>query len=336
MNQFFPRKLSLEERHQLRIVFEQDIASITEKSFDLWKALQTFYVSHPEEDVDEFFLFLYTNLTWRFFAYLSEDRVASAVADTVHIASIQGVDTWREIMFYLHDPVRMYEDIGTLYSHIRTAVLSSQARFPVAYKGKTYTVQEIIAEVEQQDSRSDGTLAEAEFLARIRSLYHHDADIAQDLLYSDITQGIEDFVAVVRFFLGVRAQGVVYVMRDYFRETPPPPRLPYQDLYDGYEPEDDMEEEPKIDHPSQRISQPAQPTTQETPTPDVSTAIAAVYAAYQTILQKDVAQITTTLDEYANTYHDDTIRDLIQYNEGTGTFEWNTDMLKRYISDQSV
>ncbi len=326
MEQFFPRHASLDERRSLYREYVTRIEPDTERAFQLWQSMSGFFSSDIalQHDYDYFFELLYVDLTWRFLSYLHTDKVGSVVSKTFHIAPVLGVDVWQKIVSYLQNPMLSKLEQIRIYGAIRSAVLASSATFPAPYKNTIYSVRDIVEQIEDQENLESGSLEEADMLSRVTSLYMVDSSFSvEKSMYSDLTWGVKQLFEVIHFFLGVKPDSIDIVVREYFLEKPPMPPVPYEDLYDGYVP--DQESVPDTNEVILEDGK-------EGKTVNELRTLSEIYQSAQSTFGTDLSTIDipvllSYLDTQATEQGDERIRDLVRFNESTGKFEWNTDML---------
>jgi len=165
-----------------------------------------------------------------------------------------------------------------------------------------------VEQIRQQSSFESDTLSEATLFGVIERLYRYkEVPGIREKMYDDVTRAVQRLFQIIHFFLGVEDSAIGLIVRDYFLEKPKPKQESYEELHAELQKEQSL---------------PPQPSIKPEPTPFQTTLTIA-----QQMDESHPEDILAYLDEQATLLGNDQIRDLYYYDEQTGVFAWNTDVL---------
>jgi len=276
------------------------------------------------------YTYWYAIYGWDLVNSLSLPQFAFLVSHSSGVGLLLGEDVWRRIVSYLHlrsiDEVDMQEK----YQQIRAGFLSSEEIIYHDEKTqKFYTIKDFVADIQRFD-RVDEDVESAEFFSHLEMM------INRRISEGNFSASGFDVVSLLRelanFFVGIDREHIWYVVDPYFypqqyeqlqttagegtsRSTP---NTSFEIIQNVETPDvrqqimDTSADEDAMDITSKSYS-------------DIRTQLSAQYASLDADEQTE--KIIHALHELAEQYNDPRILDLYYFDESSGNFVWNDELL---------
>lgn len=291
------------------------------------KELHDFFVEHGTQKEFQFFTSYFrwsVLLTWRRLSDVSRDDMVQLVVPRQIIAALAlDFDVWLELVWYLNLYTLDEAEMKMVYEKMRNSFFQSPAIISIV-DGKEITQAEMIREIQSLDRKKNDALLMAEFYSKYSSSiaksipeYDQYFPVAKEKL-------LRSFVDLTHFFMGVGPENI-YVLVDttLHREKYEAIAMRPKILVSRYlQSNDDVEVIPQENQEDITLSEPIQ----------------TLYKSIQQELQtkftigadgqfENIEGVIGYLDELATAQNDEKIRDLYVFNENTGMFEWNQQLL---------
>lgn len=277
---------------------------------DLWVQLDGYFRNASiEEDKkyrDTYFRW-YTSLTWQTINSKDVDFfVDMAIGRQISTALLLDFDVWRKIMHYLainagHD----FDVVTNLFRRMKQSYFTSQ-QYLGSDKGADVTLSVIAAEIQKIERENADSLVFAEQNSRVqRIVFPKDIALDHPLYVCDPTIFSKRLLDLTSFFIGVPDERIYYVV-DAFQ---------HPQLY----------KEKKVTEDSVSPSLP--PT--ENPYISLQQDLVVQFPISPDGQFVQVEAVLDHLEQLASATGDDRIRDLYVFNENTGKFEWNQQLLSQ-------
>ena len=301
-----PQILTPQQKEQL----EEEFAFILtdgERSEDLYMVLDE-YFSDIEHNLDAAGLYYETywkwfvKLVWNRFLQLDVGRVLQYMSTQLPAAYIFGCEIEDTVLYFLYRRFSKDKDMESYFLKIKETLLMSE--FPINPTKNTSMSMKTVLESYMRLQRQDDSVKLAEFMSLVELQLFPGNFVLKE---GQTKQGIvKQFLSLLLFF--VEDKDIVSIVNEYVFTL----RLEDPALIRIVEPEDDSIEE--------RIEEPTPPTL-----PQIKQQ---TEAKFPDTTRDNSTDILTYLDQLATEYNDDTIRDLYIFDEKTGSFMWNEELLK--------
>lgn len=336
---FKPRKITDAQAKELdafvtehlgdREVAEQILAQI-EPVFIDGDAKQDLQYKHT-------FLRWYIEFSWAHFNDHEYQWVAKvAVGRHAPLALMMGYDVWQKVVKYFVSRTYRNDDLEDVYEQIKKYFLESSAVLGTE-KGKEVTLSSIVQEVQRAEQRNEDSLALAKLRGRIRDLLYADvpSHLANDS-YEDAELVAQELLGLIRFFIGIDTENIFYVVDAFLR-----PNL-YVDggaavsaSVQTNSPQEKTAQKESIKPPSAAPAAPVQPELkkeerkpQQSSLQDIKKMIEERFHPNADGQFDNIEGVLMLLDNLAEEKGDERVRELYYFDEDTGTFHWNQDLLK--------
>lgn len=288
------------------------------------KELHDFFVEHGTQKEFQFFTSYFrwsVLLTWRRLSDVSRDDMVQLVVPRQIIAALAlDFDVWLELVWYLNLYTLDEAEMKMVYEKMRNSFFLSPAIISIV-DGKEITQAEMIREIQSLDRKKNDALLMAEFYSKYsgsiaKSIPEYDQyfPVAKEKL-------LRSFVDLTHFFMGVGPENI-YVLVDttLHREKYEAMAMRPKILDSRY-----LDKNNDIDN---------QPPSQEEGKGKIQNSYQDTQRQIQTKFTlgadgqfENIEGVIGYLDELATAQNDEKIRDLYVFNENTGMFEWNQQLL---------
>lgn len=296
---------------------------------ETWKKLHNDFKS-GEPLTDQAFWWtyfrLYTELTWKLHATLSrEEFVHIAIGRQISMALLLDFDVWKTIMWYLASRGLDDKDMSTLYADIRQAFFESEALAGMQ-NNKPVTIKELLLEVKKMKRAGISSLEIAEIMSNVKNTFFPKDSKAALYAHADAVTVTEQFIGLCDFFTVYEPEKIWFLVQAYVKP----------ELYVSLE-KKIQDAEKKLESTLEVGNSKSEDAAQSEEVKKTSAAqIKVSHADLQKTIEKkfkkdingqfvDVAGVLAMLNDFADRYGDDHIRELYVFNEKTGMFEWNTE-----------
>lgn len=262
---------------------------------------------------------------WDLFYSLTPEEMLNIVSKYTIIGLLGEENVWKKIITYLHNRFLDQESMEENYATLRESFLHSQEVLYIEDSDVPYTLSRFITESNLPNVIND-SLSESEFLSRFQEKIRqriHDEGYETDAF--QVTGRIRD---LINFFTGIKPNRIWYIVDPYF--------YPQQYTEDAIasrsknriSAEESLgEEENFLSSVSSNVKENTQLQEGFVSYRDISKKIKDSVQSLA-VDEKD-EQIIMQLGELSEQYKDEKIRDLYYYDEQSGTFVWNDELLKQ-------
>lgn len=299
----------------------------------------------------------YTDLAWKSFNNRDRDFVINiAMARQVPMAILLDFEVWRNVMWYLAMRTLDRQDMEEFYFKMREAFLNSEA-IVGKWQGKNILVKDLVNEIKSLNARAADSMENAEFESRLQQImFDKNNPFFETYVSTDLDTAVDRFIGLVNFFLGIDEKHIWYTVESFLHpEKFENPTL--QNIIATSSVRDKTEPAPqnsvnKYESMSQKLDaeikamesaatpvakvEPEKPAV-PSPTPkEASVAEAPAKLSATQIKSKiesefkqdldgnfvDIEGVMRKLEEFAETYNDPKIADMIYYDEEDDKFKW--------------
>lgn len=239
----------------------------------------------------------YTMLTWRRLnRYSPKFVIEEAVRRQIPMALICDIDVRNELLWFLIGRAWIEEEMKTVYADMKNSFLNSGAIVGIT-NGSNVLVKDLIVDIKKLSRTSITSLEKAEINTKIKQCFFSQKSREfEELITVKPETVVERFIELVEFFLEVEPEGIQKVVD----------KMLHPNLGTGNE------------------------TTEQN----------AIYSNIKRIVDKkfmkevsgqyiDTQGVLVMLDGLSQSYNDNKIRELYVFNEKSGSFEWNNDLLTK-------
>lgn len=278
-----------------------------------WYALSEHFVEKTPA-YDRAYLWTY----FRYFTDLSWDIVYTLPIETIqHIlvermipmACILGINVPLKLSWHIRTTGMLEVDIIQIFLDMKDAFMSSQCIVGIDDKGPK-TLQQVIREAEDVVYGRIDTLQSAEFYTALQELMLPKKDQAQwdQCVVGTQVRAVQNLMETISFFYVGKKENIWYLIDSII--------YPDIELAEDYKNEAEKESTGK---------QSIQFSIEQG-----HSSIEMILTTAQQMDKSHPEAILLYLDEQAIEFGDDSIRDLYYFDEETGTFKWNTDILSDF------
>lgn len=332
LNDYFNRiqSLTLSQINEANLWVENSIGDI-ELEENTLKTLDGLLSDKNNEE-----LFVYRNsytrwfstYGWHLYQSLLFKQTVPLISKCVFIGFLLGENVWNQIVTYLNNRSLDRIDMEEKYTKLREAFLHSQEIiYTDQVTGKNYTVEQFITD-SNLPQISDDTLLLSEFFSKFQEKVEQriiEGDYPVDAF--QVTGRLRD---LANFFVGIRPERIWYVVDPYFY----PQQYTEEALQQSGEnqnnvvPSENQEDENTeafLFDLNTYTKNVLQEEKKKMSYREISEQLTSFVASLPEN-QKD-EQIITRLGELAEQYKDEQIQDLYYFDEKTGKFIWNQELL---------
>ncbi len=319
---------------------EEKIFSFSgEEKIAVAQELRDFFVSNtPSTDFDYIASYFrwHVLFTWRRLQDVSrDDMVQFVIPRQTMVALALDFDVWLEIIWYLNLCTHDEAEMKMVYEKMRNSFFQSPAIIGKA-EGKEMTQVDMIKEIQLLDRRGNDALAMAEFYSKYSTILTKSIPEYDQLFPISKEKVLRAFVDLTHFFMGVDAEKIYLVVDTSLHEEKYQAQDMRLQLFGSRYFQSQNQEDSESPEEEDIAAEPAietQPGTVVEPS---------VYKKIQQDLQmkftlgadgqfENIEGVMGYLDDMATTEQNEKIRDLYIFNENTGLFEWNTQLIEGTI-----
>lgn len=280
---------------------EQEFLSST-KHFDdrmvIFKELEKFFENKNAEEKFQNYLGYwrwYVDLTWRLSDRLTDKQFFLAIKEMIPMGLLLNYDIWEKTLHYLNEHAFEQATMAILYSDMQEAFVESEM-IVGTWQGKKVVQKEIIDELKTLDRAETSTMQIAEFFAKVKNtIFPKNNQFFEQFLPVDPDAVVNNFITLTKNFLTINVSEIFSFVS---ASLTPQISVPVVGGLKGTPPHsairDVIEEEYEKDADGNF---------------------------------KEPEKILEGLELLATKYNDDKIRELFIFNEQTGSFEWNNQLL---------
>ena len=290
-----------------------------------WNSLHTSFMNSTVEEENKYrytFFRVYTELSFRMIDTFEKNFIIRMFAHQIPVAFAINVDVWEKLMWYLGtrlvDPAQM----GGVYMQVRESFLTSRALVGFD-KEKPVIVSDVVAQIQALDQKNADSIVRAEFMARLRDTVYPKNPEEQKYFYSSPDEVVDKFVGLINFFLGVKAERINFIVDAFLYpenyDNSPPAVIPLpagvEPVFDGKI--EDVPEETSPEEGSPKSEEERLPTYKE-----IQSIIDSEFEKDETGQYKDIEGVFQILEEMAEQFQDEKIKELLYFDENSGGFVW--------------
>src|SRR3989338_10003650 len=233
----------------------------------------------------------YVEMSWKLINELVPEDVIEMFKQQVPVALLLGTDVWMKLMRYLQ--FKPFDDasLASFYGDVRQSFLESDYYIGTS-KGESISVKQLVAEVKKINAPNVSSLEVAESNAKINSILYSKEVAEITSFNADPLVTVDRFIGLTNFFLGVKPEKIWAILAGFERST--------------LVKEDDSKDINK----SVGLS-------------DIKKIVENKFPKKPDGQFADPTEAVTMLNDLAERYNDERIRELYIFNEKTGAFEWN-------------
>lgn len=331
----------------------------------IWEELNTFFKKVSVEVDKKYWLSYfrwYTFLSWKNLGNRDEEFVSTiAIPRQIVMASLLDFNIVKELIWYLHNRPMDDEDLGKYYTKLKDNLFRSTS-FVGMYKGKDYTMQDLIKEVTLIE-QNDDSLKLAELLSRLQTIIFYDPKLFGDYIDVSPEDVVNTVINLVTFCIGVKPESVWHVAEanvheDRFEQVLTNPENKTQLTTQVVPPQSSTSTAPRtsniklppplppvISPPTTNSVTPQKknvsiesslkqkntgipPVSKRPSNTEIKTRIEQKYPTAPSGEITNFEEVTSLLASIAEKYHDPSIEELCYYNEQDGKFYWNNELIK--------
>lgn len=305
---FSPKKIvDVGELNQLENEFSGLFSDIVKQDEALQELNDFFQKNSVINDVVYYQSFFrwYTILLWKVLRNKDLDIVSTVCfGRQVPTALMVGFDVWKELLWYLSFSSFDEESMTKVYREIRNNFLSSEAL--VGWWGKrNFRIKDLIAAITAVEQRGGSSMELAELYSKVTSALTPDAEIDKQFFYVDTSEVVDKLIGLINFFIGVEPEKI-YAVVDL---TLHPER---------YEPELPV---------GQTTSLISEKKEGKNNFQQIKTLIESRFPYDESGQFTNLEGVLAMLDTLADEQQDERIRDLYVFDEATGRFGWNGELV---------
>lgn len=311
--------------------------SIEEKE-QVWETLHAFFKNaSPNQDRAYWWSYFrwYTELSWRFLLNRDKDFVSSiAVPRQLVMAILLDIDVWKEFIWYMNSVPFNEGEMRSFYTTTRDNVFNSLS-IVGNLKSETITLSHLVKDL-RLANQENNTLKIAGVQANIEELLFSNNADSQMYVSKYATLDQDDAVSalteMIHFLIGVdpsKIESVVQVIIhnekinswEDFQTNGELSPLPVSNT---------IVQSPSANNFFEKstVSTIKKISTSKLSRPSNTDIKKMVEAVFLPSAKQDYKGIVAMLNTLAEKYGDDHIRELYIFNEQTGTFEWNQNLLR--------
>ena len=312
LNNLLKKKKFDEIETKLRDIIRDPVGKDT-----LWRLLDSNFRTLDDEKIFQYWwkeYRLYTELSWDRLRILHSDFVSQVVfTKQLVIACILGFDPINELLWYLGLRFSDRSDSASEYTKIRGGVFNSQIKVGV-YKNQPYTVAQLVDEIKRLNIQGNPSLEVAELKAKIQDIFFSEMPDPSytDRLLIDKNIVVDNFFAFIHFLIGVEPDKVFSLA---------------EIVMNGDQYQKELENNEEIGKSEGEVS------TENLKT--VPTAAEHYFLSIKKIIDgyfaegkiTDETEVFDYLEKFSTEYNDPRILDLYYYDEQSGKFVWNEELL---------
>ncbi len=302
-------------------------------TFVTWKKLHDDLKAASSESDKKFrwtYFRLYTELSWQLISEFDRSEFVSiAISRQVAMALLLDFDIWKKMIWTIATRSEDIKDVGLFYSEIRTAFFESPA-FVGKWKDKDVTVKDLVDDLRRIKRADTTSLEVAETMGKIKESFFPKNDVIADRYASaKPSELVEQFVGLYDFFTEYEPDRIWNVVQAYINPS----------FIDNTAAFIEKNEKALEDLDNGVVSivrpEPAEPAFVSQPTKSNKKP---TYLEIRMIAERkfekdasgdfnDPEEVMNMLNEWATKYNDEKISELFIFNEQTGSFEWNNQLL---------
>jgi hypothetical protein len=313
---FTPRQLTASEISSLQAEF---LSLSTDQMQAAWNEMHEFFrsASSKEDQIyrDTFF-YWYTDITWKLLNTLDKDAFLVAVPRQIPVALAFDYDVLRSICWYLLGRIVEPNEMTSFFSKLKQNIFASPAVLG-QWQGKNVTVAEVVKETIALSQSGDDSLKSAEFLAKLKSILSNKEDVEKGFTIASADQMVDRFDTMVQFFIGVAPEKAYYLIDAMFHPERYEKREPGAETK-GEEPQSDVPAVDRVpEEDSQKMDNTAPPTLAE-----IKNLVDSEFSKDETGQYADIEAVFGLLDQIAEEYNDEKIKEYFYFDENVGGFVW--------------
>ncbi len=315
---FIPRQLSSQDFALVQAEF-LSLFDNPQKMQDAWNEMHEFFrsASSKEDQIyrDTFF-YWYTDLTWKMLNTLDKEAFLVAIPRQISVALAIGYDLLNSICSYLLIRTKDEIEMMSFFPKLKQNIFASPAVLG-QWQGKNVTVAEIIKETIALNQSGNDSLKSAEFLAKLKSILSNKEDVEKGFTIASADQMVDRFDTMVQFFIGVAPEKAYYLIDALFHPERYEKREPGAETK-GEELQSDV---PAVDRVLEEDSQKMDNTTPPT-LAEIKNLVDSEFSKDETGQYADIEAVFGLLDQIAEEYNDEKIKEYFYFDENVGGFVW--------------
>ena len=339
-------ELTNEQLVQKEAEFQQLLLDVEPKE-KVWEELRNFFDKATVLDIDK-----YRYSYWRWYVWLTWDRLNSlsqddliniAVGQQLSMAMLLNRDVLRELMWYFVANNYLEGDLDSLFIKLKNVFRGSNLILG-RWRNKEVTIAEIVAEHSAIRQRGNDALDMAAFNSKLKDIFSSTTDpFFQKYILVNPEDAVGRFTQFALFFFLMESKDVWYAV-DVFMH--PDRKIVPEESVLTHSPINSSPTMAKIEPkpPEPTIAPPkafvSPPRAKKEPEVKVEKEKKFSYSEIKAQIVNqfpkdvkgeflDISAVLRELERLAGKFADDSIRDLYIYNEQSGKFEWNDQLINR-------
>ncbi len=310
---FVPRQLTELEIVSLHAEFLA-LSKDSAKKQAAWQEMDSFFrTASVKDDVlywNTFFLW-YTALSWETLNTFENDFILGVAAPRQLLRAILlGFDVFSDLTWYLQSRTKDASDMMGFYTKLKQNIFLSPS-IVGQFQGKDVTLSELIKEVIDLNRLGNDSLKVAEFLTKLKKILYKQEDADKGYIWTSSEEVVDKFFNLIHFFIGVEPKRIYYVIDAMFH----PER--YENI------PADAVNSPNTDEVIDTLaSEVAAEQNQAISYEEIKQKIDADFAKDETGQYQNIEGVFDVLDQMAVQYNDETIKELLYFDEDRGGFVW--------------
>lgn len=317
------QKKSTAEFEELeKAIFDND--QTFDQIYETWQSLDQFFHSASYEQDLEFgltYFRLYVRLTWKeMLSAIDSNYFVEVIRRQISMAVLLDFDVLNQIMWYLGQNNADKNTLTSLYSKVKSAFLESEEVIG-KWNGKDVKIKEIISEYVLLKNRGGSSMEEAEYVSKLKQIMFPKE--AAEYILVDSDAGVERFLELVEFFQVIDNEKIwpvvdAFLNPEKYQNVEGQPAVPAPTPVPKPAAPPVQASKPSVAPPVPKPSVPVKPTSQQ-----IKSQIESQFKKDAEGNFADVEGVMAKLGELAEKNNDQSIADMLYYDEKTAKFVWN-------------
>ncbi len=310
----FENLTTLKDFHEIERKFREMMRNPIAKN-EVWKFFDVFFSQMTNEEIVEHWWKLYrlfTELNWNRMRVSPSDSVATVLfGKQLVMACILKFEPIDELLWYLGTRFPDKTDCISEYTLIRKAVFESDM-IVGKYKNEPQIVKNIVAEIVRLNQMGNQSLEIAEYKVKLETILFSELPDSNYIELLDINKRevVTTFFSFIHFLIGVEPEFIYGLVEE--------------NSYADQAVLEQTQNEINGENKEEEIMLPAQGVTTKNYFVEIKNKIQGDLESGKI---EDQFEIFSILDQYSKEYNDPRILDFYYYDEQTGTFAWNDELL---------
>ena len=316
--------LDTEYLEQEKIFFTDLMTSATKRE-STYKELDDFFAPKSINQMLEYketYFKWYAYSTWQQIQSLKKEKVLQSMMYYVPLGCALGIDIWDKLMWYFATRTPDVFEMEDFFEQSKNAFFNSS--FPMGiYKGIPITVSQIIKEIIQLNAEGNDSLKTADLKMKIQKLLFENGLPGRDYVYVEADLATLQFFNLVHFFIGVKKDRIAYIVNSFVNPN-------FEEFVSNstVNLSDELKDEQSIP-PEQTEIQVETTPDKNIKSEEPSLTLSEIKSNIDTKFEKDetgqytdLEGVFAELEEIAIRQNDESIKELLYFDETSGGFKW--------------